>query len=380
MAVIEEQIAPPSGGLVRVEDLPSGLPKLLSETWTLYVRQVKRLSRQPTIVVFSLIQPLIWLVLFGQMFSRIANFPNASQQFGSVSYLQFFIPTVMLQSVLFGAGQTGVGIITDIDSGFLDKLLTTPVNRLAILLGRILGDLTRMALQVVLVVLIGLAIGRFQTPPVSFAYGGAGILPAIGIALLFGLVLTGFNVFIALTTRSTEATFLLGNFITLPLLFTSSAQLPIALLPGWMQAVARVNPVTYAIDAMRSLLNGPGADEPPQHRPGDAGGARHPARAGHDHARPLDPPLPEHGGVAGGWLLVTGYWCAAGAGERCETSVSLLTPLPSLLAYTAAPVRVVRADCRPSSVLGGSPSTHSRTIPRHGPPRAGSPARRRARS
>jgi ABC-2 type transport system permease protein len=259
MAVAEEQFAPPGGGLVRIEDLPSGFPKLLAESWTLYVRQVRRLSRQPTIIVFSLIQPLIWLVLFGQMFSRIANFPNAAQQFGGVSYLQFFIPTVMLQSVLFGAGQTGVGIITDIDSGFLDKLLTTPVNRLAILLGRILGDLTRMALQVVLVVAIGLAIGRFQDPPVSFAYNGSGIAAAIGIALLFGLVLTGFNVWVALMTRSTEATFLLGNFITLPLLFTSSAQLPISLLPGWMQAVARVNPVTYAIDSMRSLLNGPGA-------------------------------------------------------------------------------------------------------------------------
>ena len=232
MAVIEEQIAPPSGGLVRVEDLPSGLPKLLSETWTLYVRQVKRLSRQPTIVVFSLIQPLIWLVLFGQMFSRIVHFPNASQQFGSVSYLQFFIPTVMLQSVLFGAGQSGVGIITDIDSGFLDKLLTTPMNRLAILLGRILGDLTRMALQVVLVVLHRARDRPVPDPACVVRVRRRGNPPRDRHRDAVRARADGFNIFIALTTRSTEATFMLGNFITLPLLFTSSAQLPIALLPG----------------------------------------------------------------------------------------------------------------------------------------------------
>ena len=240
-------------------ELPRGVPKLASETASLYVRQLKRLSRQPTIIVFSLIQPVIWLVLFGQMFSRIVRFPGAAQQFGNVSYLQFFIPTVMLQSVLFGAGQSGVGIITDIDSGFLDKLLTTPINRLAILLGRILGDLTRMTLQIVLVVLIGWAIGGFQTPHISFYYGIGGVLGALAIAMLFALVLMGFNVFIALTTRSVESTFLLGNFLTLPLLFTSSAQLPIALLPHWMQVVARVNPVTYTINSMRVLLNGPQA-------------------------------------------------------------------------------------------------------------------------
>jgi ABC-2 type transport system permease protein len=239
--------------------MPQGVPKLASEAGSLYVRQMKRLSRQPTIIVFSLIQPLIWLVLFGQMFSRIVHFPGAAQQFGNVSYLQFFIPTVMLQSVLFGAGQSGVGMITDIDSGFLDKLLTTPINRLAILLGRILGDLTRMTLQIILVVLIGWAFGAFQTPQVSFYYGVPGVLGALSIAMLFALVLMGFNVFIALTTRSVESTFLLGNFLTLPLLFTSSAQLPIALLPHWMQVIARVNPVTYTINAMRVLLNGPAA-------------------------------------------------------------------------------------------------------------------------
>lgn len=258
MEIAEQTVAPQiAASLARMETMPRGLPKLVSETSVLYVRQLKRLSRQATVIFFSLIQPLIWLVLFGQMFARIVRFPGASEQFGNVSYLQFFIPTVILQSILFGSGQSGVGMITDIDSGFLDKLMTTPINRLAILLGRLLGDLTRITTQMVLVIAIGWSFGRFQDPKISFHYGVPGILGALGIAMMFALVLMALNIFIALLTRSTEATFIVGNFLTLPLLFTSSAQLPIALLPGWMQAVAHVNPVTYTIEAMRVLLNGP---------------------------------------------------------------------------------------------------------------------------
>ena len=260
MGIVEKGGFPQTAAnLARMEAMPRGLPKLLSETMVLYVRQMKRLSRQSTVIFFSLIQPLIWLVLFGQMFARIVRFPGAAEQFGNVSYLQFFIPTVILQSILFGSGQSGVGMITDIDSGFLDKLLTTPINRLAILLGRLSGDLTRITVQMLLVIGIGWVFGRWQDPRISFHYGIPGILGALGIAILFALMLMAFNIFIALWTRNTEATFIVSNFLTLPLLFTSSAQLPIALLPGWMQAVANVNPVTYTIEAMRVLLNGPAA-------------------------------------------------------------------------------------------------------------------------
>jgi daunorubicin resistance ABC transporter membrane protein len=258
MAVSERPaLAANAASLARLEAMPHGLPKLLSETYVLYVRAIKRLTRQPTVIFFSLIQPLIWLVLFGQMFSRIVRFPGAAQDFGNVSYLQFFIPTVILQSILFGSGQSGVGMITDIDSGFLDKLLTTPINRLAILLGRLSGDMTRMLVQMLLVIGIGWVFGRFQDPKITFHYGVPGILGALGIAMLFALALMALNIYIALWTRSTEATFIVSNFLTLPLLFTSSAQLPIALLPGWMQAIAHVNPVTYTIEAMRVMLNGP---------------------------------------------------------------------------------------------------------------------------
>jgi len=205
------------------------------------------------------VQPVIWMLLFGQIFNRVARFPGTQGAFGGKSYFQFFVPAVVLQTLLFGAGNSGIGIISDIQSGFLSKLLTTPVNRMAILLGRILGDMTRMILQGLIIVVIAWVAGQFQEQRVHYVYGIPGVVAALAIGLLFGVGLAGFNVFIALKTRNTESTFLISNFLTLPLLFTSSAQLPLPLLPGWLQHVAVFNPVTYAIDSMRLLLNGPNA-------------------------------------------------------------------------------------------------------------------------
>ncbi len=237
----------------------SGFSALLAETRTLYVRSMRKLMRRPIALYFSLIQPIIWLLLFGQIFNRITRFPGAAHAFGDISYFQFFMPAVILQTVLFGAGQSGIGILSDMDSGFLDKLLTTPIHRVAILLGRILGDLSRLVAQGVVIVLLAWIFGQAQEPRVHYVYGVAGVLGALVIALLFGIGLAGLNIFIALRTRSTESTFLVSNFLTLPLLFTSSAQLPLELLPHWLQQTARFNPVTYAVNAMRFFFNGPRA-------------------------------------------------------------------------------------------------------------------------
>jgi ABC-2 type transport system permease protein len=234
----------------------AGLGDFLTETGVLFRRSTLRLIRRPVALYFSLVQPVVWLFLFGQIFNRITSFPGAAGAFGGTSYFQFFMPAVILQTLLFGAAQSGIGIITDMDSGFLDKLLTTPVNRMAILLGKILADLTRMLIQGGMIVLLAWIFGLFQKDKVHYPYGVPGLAGALGIALLFGVALAGFNVYVALKTRNTETAFLIANFLTLPLLFTSSAQLPITLLPDWLQKVARVNPVTYAVDSMRVLFNG----------------------------------------------------------------------------------------------------------------------------
>lgn len=239
-----------------------GWGAFLSETWTLYRRALIKLYRRPVILYFSLVQPMIWLLLFGQIFNRITEAPGFSAAFGGQSYLAFFAPAIILQTILFGAGQSGLGLINDLDTGFLSKLLTTPIHRLAILLGKVLGDLTRMLSQAVIILAVTFVVGLRWVDgslkaTITYYYGIPGLLGALGIVLLFALMLAALNVAVALTTRNTEATFLISNFLTFPLIFTSSALLPLELLPDWMRTVATFNPVTYTINALRVLLYGP---------------------------------------------------------------------------------------------------------------------------
>lgn len=249
--------------MVKVAKPPSMRLHVFHETWILYRRALLKLFRRPVILYFSLIQPMIWLLLFGNNLDIVARAPGFEESFGGQSFLGFFAPAVILQTILFGAGQSGLGLINDIESGFLNKLLTTPIHRIAILLGRILGDLTRMLVQAI-IILIATFVGGLRiehgtlSPTIVYAYGILGIVGALGIALLFGLVLAGLNVAIALTTRNSETTFLISNFLTLPLIFTSTALLPLELLPPWLRVIAQFNPVTYTIAALRVLLYGPG--------------------------------------------------------------------------------------------------------------------------
>jgi len=221
---------------------------LVSETWELYKRALLKLARRPIVLYFSLLQPAIWLLLFGQIFSRMVDLPGAGSMFGTSNYMAFFAPGVIMMTMLFGAGQTGLGLIQDMDSGFLDKLLTTPINRFAILLGKMGGDLTRMVLQAGLILVMAVLAG------VHIHTGLLGVIFVIVISGLFGLALAGINTIVALQTRNTEATFLIGNFVNLPLMFTSTAMMPKAFLPDWMQKVVQINPVTYGIEGMRGLI------------------------------------------------------------------------------------------------------------------------------
>jgi ABC-2 type transport system permease protein len=229
---------------------PTALPRsdIVGETWELYKRALMKLTRRPIILYFSLVQPMIWLLLFGQMFKKMVELPGTASAFGTSNYMAFFTPGVIMMTILFGAGQTGLGLIQDMDSGFLDKLLTTPINRLSIIIGKIAGDLTRMIAQVAIVLLVAVIGG------VHIRTGLLGVFFIIIIASLFGLALAGINTIVALQTRNSEASFLLSNFVNLPLMFTSSAMMPKGMLPEWMQSIANVNPVTFGIEGMRGLV------------------------------------------------------------------------------------------------------------------------------
>jgi ABC-2 type transport system permease protein len=169
--------------------------------------------------------------------------------FGYDNYLQFLVPTIVGLTALNSAFQSGMGMVTDMDAGLLDKFLIAPIRRSSILLGKIAADATRMAIQSSLIIVVSFIMGaRFKT-------GLLGILAMILIAVLFGIAWAGISNVVALRTRNAELTMLIGILITFPILFLSTGFMPSALLPSWLDTVATFNPITYLVAALRALVN-----------------------------------------------------------------------------------------------------------------------------
>jgi ABC-2 type transport system permease protein len=223
-----------------------------SPTWTpttslLARRNVLKTLRSPAFVSFSLLQPVVWLVLFSQTFSGLSDSPQF-QSLGYPSYLTFVAPAMMVLSVLFTALQSGLSVVTDLDTGMLDKLRTDPIARSSILVGRLIADAALMAAQATVVLVLAVAMGA----TVAGGWAGATVM-TVGV-VLFGVAWAALSDFVALHTADSELTMVIGLFLTLPVLFLTSAFFPRPELPGWLRAASRANPAAYVIEAGRNVM------------------------------------------------------------------------------------------------------------------------------
>lgn len=211
-------------------------------------RNLAKKVRTPMLLTVSLFQPIIWLVLFSETFRGLAN----TEQFRSLgydSYLDFFVPSMIVLSVLFSALQSGMATVTDIDTGMMDKFATSPIRRVTILGGRIWADGIAMIAQELIVLLVAFAMGaRIES-------GWTGGLLLVVLATVFGLIWAALSNLIALRTRNAELTMVVGLFLTLPVLFLSSAFYPLTLQPGWLQVISHANPAAYVITAGQQLMS-----------------------------------------------------------------------------------------------------------------------------
>ncbi|MDH5021811.1 ABC transporter permease [Halobacterium rubrum] len=163
------------------------------------------------------------------------------------------------QSALAAAAVSGIGLVDDMDTGMFEKLLTSPMDRGAMFLGKVLSEVVRIAVQTTIILLLGYMMLYFQSGASVGSYLRTGLLGFIGviaIAVIFGGAFMAFSNIVALVTHDQEATTMIANLLTFPLLFISSAFVPLAVLPGWIQSVAVVNPITYGVDGVRAFMLG----------------------------------------------------------------------------------------------------------------------------
>ncbi|NLT36687.1 MAG: ABC transporter permease [Methanomassiliicoccus sp.] len=220
----------------------------VSEIGVVFYRWIIKLRRKPIYLFFSLIQPLVWFLLFTQAFSAIGNIPDFEQITGTNNYITFFTAAVIIQTVASSALQSGIGMVNDLDSGYLDKMKVAPIRKSSILLGKVLSDGISILIQVGIIVALALIVG------VNIATGVVGIALLLLLAMAFGIAWSGISLFVGLRTKSTETTLSVGLLTTFPLLFLSTAVMPKELLPNWVQTVAAVNPISYIANAIQGLI------------------------------------------------------------------------------------------------------------------------------
>lgn len=216
----------------------------ITDTWYLTGRHIRYQLRIPVHVGMNLVQPMIWLLLFSQVFNRLGDMPG----FPTPSYLQFFAPGVVVMTVLFGSAWSGMGMLRDIDLGILAKMMVTPVTRVSIVASRMLATTLVVISQSLIILIISWIMG------VHPATGIPGLLVIIFTVTLLGLGFTGLSNALALFYGKPEPLMATIGFLTLPLTFVSSAMMPASMLPSWINTVRILNPVDHAVDSVRSLM------------------------------------------------------------------------------------------------------------------------------
>ncbi|MFC7329054.1 ABC transporter permease [Marinactinospora rubrisoli] len=208
-------------------------------------RSLRAMIKDPQVVVFSLLQPLIMLVLFSQVFGT-AMLGSVAEQGGS--YINYLMPAILVTTGIGAAMQSGVGLISDVKNGVIARFRSLPIRLSSVLIARSLSDLARTAAQLVILLLVATALFGFDP-----AGGLPGVLAALLLALLVAWSLTWVFLAIATWVRKEEVMQSIGFLAMFPLMFASSAFVPLDTLPTWLQVIAQINPLTYAVDASRDL-------------------------------------------------------------------------------------------------------------------------------
>jgi ABC-2 type transport system permease protein/oleandomycin transport system permease protein len=208
-------------------------------------RQLRKTIRRPVYIIFAFVQPVMFVLLFRYVFGGAINT-------GSVGYVDFLMPGIIVQTAIFGALLTGIGLTEDIKAGVVDRFRSLPIARSAVLVGRTAADVAMNVMTLIVMLLVGVLVGFRPSEPVY------NLALAFLLVLAFAYVFSWISAFVGLSVRDPETAQSAGFIWVFPLTFVSSAFVPTSSMPGALRAFADINPVTLAVDATRALSIGHG--------------------------------------------------------------------------------------------------------------------------
>ena len=220
-------------------------------TWYMIGRQARNLLREPIWIAILLVQPMVWLLLYGQLFKNVTRLGG----FGTSSYITFLAPAIVVMNAFFSASWSGMSMVFDIERKFVERFLATPASRLSIVLSQIVRSSLTAAIQGAIILIVALALG------VRVHSGVLGWLVILLVAILVNAAFAGFSQGVALLVRRESTVIALANFLSLPLLFLSSTLLAQQQMPHWMRVLSNFNPVNWGVRAARAVVL-PGTDWP----------------------------------------------------------------------------------------------------------------------
>lgn len=218
---------------------------LIRQTMFMTIRHLRELWRQPWFVAVTLVQPVIWLLLFGALFKRVIEIPG----FHAHSYIAFLAPGIVVMTAMFNSAWSGMALIEDINRGVTSRFLVTPVRREALIAGRIVKEAVVVVIQSLIIVALALIVGA------SFPGGPGGVAALFAVSALLGATFGALSNGFALIMRQEEALIGAVQFIVLPLTFLSTTFLASNLMPKWIQSVSDFNPVNWAVLAGRTATS-----------------------------------------------------------------------------------------------------------------------------
>ncbi len=217
--------------------------KVFRHTGWMIVRQLRNLMREPIWIALMVIQPLIWLLLYGQLFSRVGALRG-----GADSYVEFLAPGIICMNAFFGGSWSGMAMISDLDRHVIDRFLAAPASRFAIILSQVVRAGLIAVFQAVLLLVLGLALG------VRVHGGIPGWLVVFAASALLAMAFAGFSHGIALLVRKEASMIAAANFVGLPLMFLSAILIPPRQMPHWIEQLSRFNPVNWGVQAARNAI------------------------------------------------------------------------------------------------------------------------------